>query len=36
MIDGFLVAKALSFWLFGFSTLLSIINPSALPSSSTT
>jgi multiple antibiotic resistance protein len=27
MIDGFLVAKALSFWLFGFSTLLSIINP---------
>ena len=27
MIDGFLVAKLLSFWLFGFSTLLSIINP---------
>jgi multiple antibiotic resistance protein len=27
MIDGFLIAKALSFWLFGFSTLLSIINP---------
>jgi multiple antibiotic resistance protein len=27
MIDGFLVAKALSFWLFGFSTMLSIINP---------
>ena len=27
MIDGFLVAKLLAFWLFGFSTLLSIINP---------
>lgn len=27
MIDGFLIAKLLSFWLFGFSTLLSIINP---------
>jgi multiple antibiotic resistance protein len=27
MIDGFLVAKLLSFWLFGFSTLISIINP---------
>lgn len=27
MIDGFLFAKLISFWLFGFSTLLSIINP---------
>ena len=27
MIDGFLVAVLLSSWLFGFSTLLSIINP---------
>jgi multiple antibiotic resistance protein len=27
MIDGFLVAVLLSTWLFGFSTLLSIINP---------
>lgn len=27
MIDGFLVAKLLSLWLFGFSTMLSIINP---------
>jgi len=27
MIDGFLIAKLISFWLFGFSTLLSIINP---------
>ena len=27
MIDGFLVAKLLAFWLFGFSTLISIINP---------
>ncbi len=27
MIDGFLVAKLLSSWLFGFSTLISIINP---------
>lgn len=27
MIDGFLLAKLISFWLFGFSTLLSIINP---------
>ena len=27
MIDGFLVAKLVAFWLFGFSTLISIINP---------
>ena len=27
IIDGFLLAKLISFWLFGFSTLLSIINP---------
>lgn len=27
MIDGFLIAKLLSLWLFGFSTMLSIINP---------
>lgn len=27
MIDGFLVAKLLTSWLFGFSTLISIINP---------
>ncbi|WP_137124286.1 MarC family protein [Roseomonas sp. HF4] len=27
MIDGFLVAKLISFWLFGFSTLITIINP---------
>lgn len=27
MIDGFLVAKLISTWLFGFSTLISIINP---------
>lgn len=27
MIDGFIVAKLVSFWLFGFSTLISIINP---------
>ncbi|NMJ43647.1 NAAT family transporter [Roseomonas sp. JC162] len=27
MIDGFLIAKLLSSWLFGFSTLISIINP---------
>lgn len=27
MIDGFVVAKLISFWLFGFSTLISIINP---------
>jgi multiple antibiotic resistance protein len=27
MIDGFLVAKLVSSWLFGFSTLISIINP---------
>jgi multiple antibiotic resistance protein len=27
MIDGFLVAKLISLWLFGFSTMLSIINP---------
>lgn len=27
MIDGFVVAKLLSSWLFGFSTLISIINP---------
>jgi multiple antibiotic resistance protein len=27
LIDGFLVAKLLTFWLFGFSTMLSIINP---------
>ncbi len=27
MIDGFVIAQLISFWLFGFSTLLSIINP---------
>lgn len=27
MIDGFLIAKLVAFWLFGFSTLISIINP---------
>lgn len=27
MIDGFLIAKLISLWLFGFSTMLSIINP---------
>jgi len=27
MIDGFLIAKLVSFWLFGFSTLIGIINP---------
>ncbi|MBR0661834.1 MarC family protein [Neoroseomonas oryzicola] len=27
MIDGFLIAKLVSSWLFGFSTLISIINP---------
>jgi multiple antibiotic resistance protein len=27
MIDGFLLAKLISLWLFGFSTMLSIINP---------
>ncbi|MEO3472062.1 MarC family protein [Roseomonas sp. CAU 1739] len=27
MIDGFLFAKLISLWLFGFSTMLSIINP---------
>lgn len=27
IIDGFLLAKLISFWLFGFSTLISIINP---------
>jgi len=27
MIDGFLLAKLITLWLFGFSTMLSIINP---------
>jgi len=27
MIDGFLITKLVAFWLFGFSTLISIINP---------
>ena len=27
MIDGFVIAKLISAWLFGFSTMLSIINP---------
>ncbi|MBR0683569.1 NAAT family transporter [Roseomonas eburnea] len=27
MIDGFLIAKLISLWLFGFSTMISIINP---------